>query len=38
MEKTLTFFSSGLMAFEQRWSKIITLEGNYIKKEKVDLN
>ena len=31
------FFSSGLMALE-RWSKCITLEGNYIKKEEVDLN
>ena len=31
------FFSSGLMALEQRWSKCITLEGNYIEKE-VDLN
>ena len=32
------FFSSGLMAHEHRWSKCITLEGNYIEKEKVDLN
>ena len=32
------FFSSGLMALEHRWSKCITLEGNYIGKEKVDLN
>ena len=32
------FFSSGLMALEHRWSKCITLEGNYIVKEKVDLN
>ena len=32
------FFSSGLMAFEHRWSKCITLEGNYIEKEEVDLN
>ena len=31
-------FSSGLMALEYRWSKCITLEGNYIEKEKVDLN
>ena len=31
-------FSSGLMALEHRWSKCITLEGNYIKKEEVDLN
>ena len=27
------FFSSGLMAVEHRWSKCITLEGNYIEKE-----
>ena len=32
------FFSSGLMIFEHRWSKCITLEGNYIGKEEVDLN
>ena len=32
------FFSSGLMALEHHWSKCITLEGNYIKKEEVDLN
>ena len=32
------FLSSGLMALEHRWSKCITLEGNYIKKEEVDLN
>ena len=32
------FFSSGLMALEHRWSKCITLEDNYIKKEEVDLN
>ena len=31
-------FSSGLIALEHRWSKCITLEGNYIKKEEVDLN
>ena len=31
-------FSSGLMALEHHWSKCITLEGNYIKKEDVDLN
>ena len=31
-------FSSGLMALEYRWSKCITLEGNYIEKEEVDLN
>ena len=34
----LDFFSSGLMALEHRWSKCITLEGNYIEKEEVDLN
>ena len=32
------FFSSGLMALEHRWSKCITLEGNYIEKQEVDLN
>ena len=32
------FFSSGLMALEHCWSKCITLEGNYIEKEAVDLN
>ena len=32
------FFSSGLMALEHHWSKYITLEGNYIEKEEVDLN
>ena len=32
------FFSSGLMALEHRWSKCITIEGNYIEKEEVDLN
>ena len=37
MERT-DFFSSGLMALEHRWSKCITLEGNYIEKEEVDLN
>ena len=31
-------FSSGPMALEHRWSKFITLEGNYIEKEEVDLN
>ena len=31
-------FSSGLMALEHRWSKCITLQGNYIVKEEVDLN
>ena len=32
------FFSSGLMAREHRWLKCITLQGNYIEKEEVDLN
>ena len=32
------FFSSGLMTLEHRWSKCITLEGNFIEKEEVDLN
>ena len=32
------FFSSGLMALEHRWSKCITLQGNYIEKEEVGLN
>ena len=32
------FFGSGLMALGHRWSKCITLEGNYIKKQEVDLN
>ena len=32
------FFSSGLMALEHRCFKCITLVGNYIEKEKVDLN
>ena len=36
--KDTDFFSSGLMALEHRWSKCITLEGNYIEKEEVDLN
>ena len=36
--KDSDFFRSGLMALEHRWSKCITLEGNYIKKEEVDLN
>ena len=31
------FFSSGLMA-PTPWSKSITLEGNYLEKEEVDLN
>ena len=36
--KVSDFFSSGLMALEHHWSKCITLEGNYIEKEEVDLN
>ena len=32
------FFSSGLMALEDHWSKCIKLEGKYIEKEKVNLN
>ena len=36
--KDPNFFSSGLMALEHCWSKCITLEGNYIEKEAVDLN
>ena len=36
--KNPDFFSSGLMALEHLWSKCITLEGNYIEKEEVDLN
>ena len=36
--KDLDFFSSELMALKHRWSKCITLEGNYIEKEEVDLN
>ena len=31
------FFSFGLMALEHRWSKCITLKGNYTEKEEVDL-
>ena len=36
--KDSDIFSSGLMALEHRWSKCITLEGNYIEKEEVNLN
>ena len=36
--KDPNFFSSGLTALEHRWSKCITLEGNYIGKKEVDLN
>ena len=32
------FFSSWLMALEQRWSNCITLEGNYIERQEADLN
>ena len=37
-EKDPDYLSSGLMALEHRWSKCITLEGNYIENEVVDLN
>ena len=36
--KDPNFFSFGLMTLEHRWSKCITLEGNYIEKGEVDLN
>ena len=36
-DKDPGFFSSGLMALEHRWSKCIILEGNYIKKEEINL-
>ena len=36
-DKDPGFFSSRLMALEHRWSKCIILEGNYIKKEEIDL-
>ena len=32
------FFNSGPIALEHSWSKCMTLKGNYIKKEEVDLN
>ena len=32
------FFSSELFAFEHCWSKCITLDGNYIENEEMDLN
>ena len=32
------FFISGLIALNHRWSKCITLEGNYIEKEEANLN
>ena len=37
-DKDPGFFSSRLMALKHRWSKCITLEGNYIEKKEVDLN
>ena len=36
-DKDLGFFSSGLIALEHCWCKYIILEGNYIKKEEIDL-
>ena len=36
-DKDPGFFSSWLMALEHHWSKCIILEGNYIKKEEIDL-
>ena len=36
-DKDPGFFCSGLMALEHCWSKCIILEGNYIKKEEIDL-
>ena len=36
--KNSDFFSSWLIDLEHRWSKCITLEGNYIGEEEVDLN
>ena len=36
-DKDPGFFSSGLTALEHRWSKCIILEGNYIKKEGINL-
>ena len=36
-DKDSGFFSSGLISLEHRWSKCIILEGNYIKKEEIDL-
>ena len=35
-DKDPSFFSSGLMALEHRWSKCIILEGNYIEKEEIE--
>ena len=36
-DKDPSFFSSGLMALEHRWSKCIILEGNYVEKEEINL-
>ena len=36
--KDPNLFSSGLLALERRWSTCITLEGDYIEIEEVDLN
>ena len=36
-DKDPGFFSSGLIALEHRSSKCIILDGNYIKKEEIDL-
>ena len=36
--KDSDFSSSGLIVLEHRWSKCITLEGNYIEKEEMALN
>ena len=38
MEKEPDFFSSGMMTLEHLWFKCITLEGNYIEEEEVDLD
>ena len=36
--KELDFFSSGMMALEHHWFMCITLEGNDIEEEEVDLD
>ena len=36
--KDSDFFSSGLMVLEHRWSKCITIEGNYIEKEETEIS
>ena len=36
--KDPNFSRSGLNALVHRWSKFITLEGNHIEKEEIDLN